>query len=40
MAEATDIEDHPLRVDIELVLQLKVRGLEANLAREGGNLNR
>ena len=30
MAEATDIEDHPLRADIELVLQLKVRGLEAN----------
>ena len=30
LADATDIEDHPLREDIELVLQLKVRGLEAN----------
>ena len=30
MAEATDIKDHPIHADIELVLQLKVRGLEAN----------
>ena len=30
LEDATDIEDHPLRQDIELILQLKVRGLEAN----------
>ena len=30
LAEATDINGHPLKEDIELVLKLNVRGLEAN----------